>query len=67
MNDAAEKLIHIEGLDKVFYTEEVETHALSVTEKDNDFRTGCPCRSLILHPNKKFIIVEITEPFIRAG
>ncbi len=31
---AAEKLIRIDGLDKVFYTEEVETHALSDIQFD---------------------------------
>jgi len=29
MNEAARTLIHIEDMTKVFYTDEIETHALS--------------------------------------
>ena len=28
MNDAAQPLIHLDGVSKVFYTDDVETHAL---------------------------------------
>jgi putative ABC transport system ATP-binding protein len=34
MSDNAEKLIHLEGVTKIFYTEEVETHALSDINMD---------------------------------
>jgi putative ABC transport system ATP-binding protein len=34
MSTAVDKLINLEGLDKVFYTDEVETHALSDIEID---------------------------------
>ncbi len=38
MSNDAHSLIHLEGLSKVFYTEEVETHALS--NIDLEIRTG---------------------------